>query len=147
MKEYTDKQLILLTGSCGFTSAPSIVIDVHSLSFLKDYFENNNELIKAYLLTPDENGITPNSLDISVSPHVPDEVKDMLDALNHEHPLIHGAATSREAMELIKPRFAQYGSEVYPYIERMVDILREREEQTEQSEQSEQSEQAEQAET
>lgn len=148
MKKYTDSQLQLLTGTSGLFSCPvSFDTSDDYITFLGDYFFNNDALIRNYLCTCDEHGNIPNSLDISISPHVPNEVKDMFNLLNQEHPLIRGASSSEEAMELIKPRFAQYGSELYPYIEHMIDILREQPEQPEQPEQSEQSEQSEQPET
>ncbi len=123
MKKYSNVDLVRL---CGTDTVNRVHVNkcpnLWLLTFLNDYFENNNPFVATYLRTRDDEPLV-NSLDIQVSPLTPDEVKSFFSSLTKEFPLIRGFANADDAFELIKDRYAQYGSELDSYLSRLTSIL------------------------
>lgn len=127
MKTYSDFEINILTGKG--TPCTSFKVPSYICRLLENYMLNDNVLVKTFLF-PDkdgpDNGAVPNSLNVTISQSLPDNVRTFLSVLVKEHPLLRGCSSPEEAFEFIRSRYDQYGAEVDDYIGFLEEILDEK---------------------
>lgn len=86
-------------------------------------FENENPVFSQLYKIAMETGALPNDLDISLSKSTPEEFRAVLSSLQRKFPTAAAFSSDKDAFEFIVSRYAQFGSEVQPYLDEIADQM------------------------
>ena len=86
---------------------------------------NDNQVIQLVYKVGEELGLSglPTDLDFTYNPNLPPEVLNVLDALRGEVAGFEGFQTDKEAFDMIRSRYDQFGGELDDYVHHLVDVI------------------------
>lgn len=86
---------------------------------------NDNQVIQLVYKVGEELGLSglPTDLDFTYNPNLPPEVLNVLDTLRGEVPCFQGFQSDKEAFDMIRSRYDQFGGELDDYVHHLVDVI------------------------